>query len=90
MRSTSTIYCCAGQWLPAYQLNMSDVRDCSLQLLSEFPQIVSKVQNVLIDEFQDTNAVQYSLVRVIAEASQSLTTVGDPDQSSEQRRVMRT
>lgn len=35
----------------------------------------------MIDEFQDTNTVQYDLVKLIAKASGSLTIVGDPDQS---------
>lgn len=34
-------------------------------------------------QFQDTNSVQYDIVKYIAAASNSLTIVGDPDQSSE-------
>lgn len=37
----------------------------------------------LSHQFQDTNGTQYSLVKLIAKACQSLTIVGDPDQSSE-------
>lgn len=37
-------------------------------------------------QFQDTNSVQYDIVKYIAAASNSLTIVGDPDQSSESAR----
>jgi DNA helicase-2/ATP-dependent DNA helicase PcrA len=37
--------------------------------------------HTLIDEFQDTNLVQYELARAIASIHQNITVVGDPDQS---------
>jgi DNA helicase-2/ATP-dependent DNA helicase PcrA len=36
---------------------------------------------VLVDEFQDTNSVQYRLVRFLSNRTQSITVVGDEDQS---------
>ncbi|HWO20156.1 MAG TPA: UvrD-helicase domain-containing protein [Kofleriaceae bacterium] len=40
-----------------------------------------RFRHVLVDEFQDTNRVQYDLVSQLAEATRNLTVVGDDDQS---------
>ena len=40
-----------------------------------------KFQYILIDEYQDTNEVQYKLVKLLAEKYRNLFVVGDPDQS---------
>jgi superfamily I DNA/RNA helicase len=41
----------------------------------------SRWQHVLVDEFQDTSAAQYALVRLIAGEGQNETVIGDPRQS---------
>jgi len=41
----------------------------------------SRFQHVLVDEFQDTNAIQYSWLRLLVQKSHNLFAVGDDDQS---------
>ena len=41
----------------------------------------SKYKYLLIDEFQDTNLIQYSIAKLIANKTNNIFVVGDPDQS---------
>ncbi len=54
-------------------------------LFREQPEILdkwrSRIRYLLIDEYQDTNATQYELVRALVGERQGLTVVGDDDQS---------
>ncbi|HET6610549.1 MAG TPA: UvrD-helicase domain-containing protein [Kofleriaceae bacterium] len=45
------------------------------------PALAERFTHVLVDEFQDTNRVQYELVRHLSKATGNLTVVGDDDQS---------
>lgn len=64
--------------------NLLDYDDLLLKcssLLRKHPECVANVQAVLIDEFQDTNNVQYDLMGLFAQRLNNITIVGDPDQS---------
>ncbi|KAE8453719.1 hypothetical protein EG329_009230 [Mollisiaceae sp. DMI_Dod_QoI] len=64
--------------------NLLDYDDLLLRcvdLLRQHPSCVSNVEAVLIDEFQDTNIVQFDLMRLFATHRKRITIVGDPDQS---------
>ena len=64
--------------------NLLDFDDLLLRcgdLLSRHPTCVSNVQAVLVDEFQDTNHIQYELMNLFASKNKRITVVGDPDQS---------
>ena len=56
-----------------------------LDLLQADPEVRERYQRrfawILIDEFQDTNRVQYELTRHLLGPQRNLTVVGDPDQS---------
>ncbi len=56
-----------------------------LELMKEFPEVKDMVhqqfQQIMVDEFQDTNQMQMNLVRRLAETHRNLTVVGDDDQS---------
>ncbi len=54
-------------------------------LFQERPEILEKYQNkwpyILIDEYQDTNQSQYTLIKMLARKYKNLCVVGDEDQS---------
>lgn len=69
-------------------LDYDDLLLRCVELLKRHPECVSNIQAVLIDEFQDTNSVQYELMSLFAQHRinpdghvPSITIVGDPDQS---------
>ncbi|WP_158816453.1 ATP-dependent helicase [Methylocapsa sp. S129] len=69
-------------------LNAVDFGDLLLEclrLLREHEEILQHYQQrlryILVDEYQDTNVVQYLWLRLLAQASRNLCCVGDDDQS---------
>lgn len=66
-------------------LDFDDLLLMTLRLLrsdKEAKQYLSdKFKYILVDEFQDTNAVQYGIIKLLAEGHGNLFVVGDDDQS---------
>ena len=66
-------------------LDFDDLLLKTIQILKDFPEIQAKwqsrIDHILIDEFQDTNDVQFELVKLLMKGSTNLYVVGDPDQT---------
>jgi len=72
--------------LTAYQsVDFDDLIGMPLKLLRDFPEVREKWQkvfgHVLVDEYQDTNATQYELLKLLVGERGRFTAVGDDDQS---------
>lgn len=65
-------------------LDFDDLLSKTYKLFKSCPEILSKYANrfryVLVDEFQDTNGVQYELVKMLASVHGNIFVVGDEDQ----------
>ncbi|WP_313075134.1 UvrD-helicase domain-containing protein [Melaminivora sp.] len=72
--------------LAAYQsVDFDDLIGLPMRLLRGHPEVREKWQrvlgHVLVDEYQDTNATQYELLKMLVGERARLTAVGDDDQS---------
>ncbi|MCA8948518.1 MAG: UvrD-helicase domain-containing protein [Planctomycetes bacterium] len=79
-------------WTPYHErmkqvgaMDFDDLLLVFLQLLREFPAVAERYRErfryLLVDEFQDTNRVQYDLMKRLCPPPGNLCVVGDPDQS---------
>ena len=83
----------AAELYPVYQaalksnnaLDFDDLLASTAKLFQKVPSLREhydkKFQYILVDEFQDTNAVQYELVRLLSMDVKNVCVVGDDDQS---------
>ncbi|WP_298439417.1 ATP-dependent helicase [Geobacter sp.] len=66
-------------------LDFGDLVLQTVRLFEEHPEVLGKFQErwrwLLVDEYQDTNPIQYRLVRLLAGERRNLCVVGDDDQS---------
>jgi len=66
-------------------LDFGDMLIQTVRLLSEFPEVrhfyQERFQWIMVDEYQDTNPVQYRLIKLLAGERRNLCVVGDDDQS---------
>ena len=69
----------------AAALDFDDLLTKTVELLQNSPEIRQKWQrqfeHILIDEYQDTNAVQYALIKLLVNERRNLCVVGDDAQS---------
>lgn len=66
-------------------LDFDDLLVKTLELLEGFPEVLAKLQqqyrHLMIDEYQDTNLIQFRIAKALAEEHRNLCVVGDDDQS---------
>ncbi|MCW5655805.1 UvrD-helicase domain-containing protein [Hydrogenophaga sp.] len=85
-RVTATIMGRYEERLTAYQsVDFDDLISLPLKLLSQHAEVrerwQKKMGHVLVDEYQDTNATQYELLKLLVGERARFTAVGDDDQS---------
>ena len=66
-------------------MDFDDLLNVFLRVLREFPEVAEQYQArfpwLLVDEFQDTNRIQYDLLKLLCPPPGNVCVVGDPDQS---------
>ncbi|HOR85543.1 MAG TPA: UvrD-helicase domain-containing protein [Bacillota bacterium] len=66
-------------------LDFDDILNKTVELLEQNPDVLQYYRNkfryILVDEYQDTNFSQYTLIRLLAGEHKNLCVVGDDDQS---------
>lgn len=69
----------------ANAVDFGDLLLLTVKLFNEHPGVLQRWQDrfrhILVDEFQDTNSIQYQLVDMLARPHRNLCVVGDDDQS---------
>ncbi len=71
--------------IAADALDFDDLLLKTVELFKQEPDVLEKYRRrfryVLVDEYQDTNAIQYNIVRLLCEEHRNICVVGDDDQS---------
>ena len=65
-------------------IDFDDIINFTIKIFNENPEILNyystKFKYILVDEYQDTNKAQFTLVKLLAEVNKNITVVGDNDQ----------
>jgi len=84
-RSLQVFTCYEQEMKKANSLDFGDLLLKTYILFREYPEILKayqeRFQYILVDEYQDTNHIQYLLVKMLAKEHRNLCVVGDEDQS---------
>ena len=85
-RIIATVMARYEERLVAYQsVDFDDLISLPLKLLRDYPEVRARWQamlgHVLVDEYQDTNATQYEVLKLLVGEKARFTAVGDDDQS---------
>ncbi|MDH4230869.1 MAG: UvrD-helicase domain-containing protein [Nitrospirota bacterium] len=66
-------------------VDFDDLLLLTIQLFREYPDVLNKYQerfsHIMVDEYQDTNKIQYDFIKMLAGEKKNLCVVGDDDQS---------
>ncbi|NLY85527.1 MAG: DNA helicase PcrA [Tissierellia bacterium] len=86
LRNVGELYLLYEEKLKQYNaLDFDDLIIKAVELLKTYPRVLDyyqrKFQYIFIDEYQDTNKIQYELVRLLSDRHKNICVAGDPDQS---------
>lgn len=66
-------------------VDFDDILCLTVEIFEKFPEVLEKYQKrykyIMVDEYQDTNHVQFKLVSLLSQAHKNICVVGDDDQS---------
>ncbi|HEY4495482.1 MAG TPA: UvrD-helicase domain-containing protein [Candidatus Paceibacterota bacterium] len=69
----------------ANAVDFDDLIALPVKIFEKFPEILNRYQNqyryILVDEYQDTNHSQYTLINLLSQGYKNLFAIGDPDQA---------
>ena len=86
MKNVAEIYAHYQSYLKKNSvLDFDDLMLKTIVLFKKFPEVLAIYQNqfqyIHVDEYQDTNVIQYRLIKMLSEVHKNVCVVGDDDQS---------